>query len=90
MTFFILDFLCVIVIFAGQIRERSDGVLTNLAGMIFIIRIWVYLLKLNICCRKNNDADGRKMKDGFLIGGVNIISLKVPVQARAEPVLFNV
>ncbi|HDC4527986.1 hypothetical protein QTN38_009250 [Enterobacter cloacae subsp. cloacae] len=70
----------------GQVNERREGIHTQLAQIIFIITFFVYLLKLNVLCRKNKGEGVRQMKEVFFICGVNITVMKVPVQGIAEPV----
>lgn len=66
MTFFILDFLFLNIRRAGMISERCDGAPIHLAGIIFIIKFLVYLLKMNLFCRKNKGVRERQMK-GILL-----------------------
>ncbi|WP_447439633.1 hypothetical protein [Enterobacter cloacae] len=70
----------------GQVNERREGIHIQLAQIIFIITFFVYLLKLNVLCRKNKGESVRQMKEVFFICGVNITVMKVPVQGIAEPV----
>ncbi|OXU39517.1 hypothetical protein BME83_08070 [Enterobacter cloacae subsp. cloacae] len=86
MTFFILDFLCVNVIYVGRVNERRESIHTQLAQIIFIIVFFVYLLKLNVLCRKNKDVIKRQIKEASFICYVNLTEIKVPVQTIAEPV----
>jgi hypothetical protein len=51
---------------AGMISERSDGVPIHLAEIILSIEFLVYLLKLNLFCRKTKDMRKRQIKEGFL------------------------
>jgi len=51
---------------AGMINERSDGVPIHLAEIILSIEFLVYLLKLNLFCRKTKDMRKRQIKEGFL------------------------
>jgi competence protein ComGF len=49
-----------------MINERSDGVPIHLAEIILSIEFLVYLLKLNLFCRKTKDMRKRQIKEGFL------------------------
>ncbi|HCM9557402.1 MAG: hypothetical protein E7D37_19540 [Enterobacter cloacae] len=50
-----------------MISERSDGVPIHLAGIIFIIGFLVYLLKINLFCRKNKGVRERQIKEIFYL-----------------------
>jgi len=56
MIFFILDFPLCECNSGGRVNERREGIHTQLAEIIFIITFFVYLLKLNVFCRKNKDV----------------------------------
>jgi hypothetical protein len=86
MIFFILDFPLFECNSGGRVNEGREGIHTQLAQIIFIITFFVYLLKMNLFCRKNKGKSVRKIRKVFYICDVNITGVKVPVQAIAEPV----
>ncbi|ADF61633.1 hypothetical protein ECL_02083 [Enterobacter cloacae subsp. cloacae ATCC 13047] len=49
-----------------MINERSDGVPIHLAEIILSIEFLVYLLKLNLFCRKTKDMRKRQKRRLFI------------------------